>query len=60
MKKNNKAIKKKASIFRMYGKYFLLFIVFVGILGALNDMIKNPAHRLFYKSIIYGFSYICF
>ena len=27
MKKNNKAIKKKASIFRMYGKYFLLFIV---------------------------------
>lgn len=40
MKKNNKAIKKKASIFRMYGKYFLLFIVFVGILGALNDMIK--------------------
>lgn len=26
MKKNNKAIKKKASIFRMYGKYFLLFM----------------------------------
>lgn len=44
----------------MYGKYFLLCIAFVGILGALIDMTINPAHRPLYKSIIYVFSYICF
>ena len=60
MKKSFKSIKKKTSIFRMYGKYFLLCIAFVGILGALIDMTINPAHRPLYKSIIYVFSYICF
>lgn len=59
MKKNNKAIKRKHQSLECMVNIFT-FIVFVGILGALNDMIKNPAHRLFYKSIIYGFSYICF
>ena len=60
MKKNNKAIKKKTSIFRMYKEGLLLFIICVGLLCVVTDMVTNPAHETFYKNIIYGFSYIVF
>ena len=60
MKNSFKSIKKKTSIFRMYKEGLLLFIICVGLLCVVTDMVTNPAHETFYKNIIYGFSYIVF
>lgn len=60
MKDSFKSIKKKTSIFRMYREGLLLFIICVGLLCVVIDMVTNPAHETFYKNIIYGVSYIVF
>lgn len=60
MKNSFKSIKKKTSIFRMYREGLLLFIICVGLLCVVIDMVTNPAHETFYKNIIYGVSYIVF
>lgn len=60
MKNSFKSIKKKTSIFRMHKEGLLLFIICVGLLCVVTDMVTNPAHETFYKNIIYGFSYIVF
>jgi len=51
VKKSYKGIKKKTSIFRMYGKDLLMFIIVVGVIYTLIDAMTNPAHSEFYNGV---------
>lgn len=53
MKNSFKSIKKKTSIFRMYGKNLLMFIICAGVIYTLIDAMTNPSHSEFYNEVTF-------
>lgn len=53
MKNSFKSIKKKTSIFRMYGKNILMFIIVGGVIYTLIDAMTNPSHSEFYNEVTF-------
>lgn len=53
MKNSFKSIKKKTSIFRMYGKNLLMFIICAGVIYTLIDAMTNPYHSEFYNEVAF-------
>lgn len=53
MKNSFKNIKKKTSIFRMYGKNLLMFIICAGVIYTLIDAMTNPSHSVFYNGVAF-------
>ncbi len=53
MKNSFKSIKKKTSIFRMYGKNLLMFIICAGVIYTLIDAMTNPSHNEFYNEVAF-------
>lgn len=53
MKQSYKGIQKKTSIFRMYGKDLLMFIICAGVIYTLIDAMTNPSHSEFYFEVAF-------
>lgn len=53
MKNSFKSIKKKTSIFRMYGKNLLMFIICAGVIYTLIDAMTNPSHSEFHNEVAF-------